>query len=77
MAMALDTLQVWEGRVRRPCCGHGVSRRMARAQVERVDHGVRSLEDASVVARLARQGTPLTVCPLSNLRMQIQAHTHT
>ncbi|EOD37574.1 hypothetical protein EMIHUDRAFT_252057 [Emiliania huxleyi CCMP1516] len=32
--------------------------------------------DASVVARLARQGTPLTVCPLSNLRMQIQAHTH-
>jgi len=42
-------------------------------QVERVDHGVRSLEDASVVARLARQGTPLTVCPLSNLRMQIQA----
>ena len=54
----------------------GVSRRMAREQVERVDHGVRSLEDASVVARLARQGTPLTVCPLSNLRMQIQAHTH-
>jgi adenosine deaminase len=38
-------------------------------EVERVDHGVRCMEDASLVARLVREATPLTVCPLSNLRL--------
>ncbi|MBX3608509.1 MAG: adenosine deaminase [Hydrogenophaga sp.] len=38
-------------------------------QAERIDHGVRSLEDASLVAELARRRTPLTVCPLSNLKL--------
>ena len=37
--------------------------------VERLDHGNRSLEDPVLVARLARQGTTLTVCPLSNLKL--------
>ncbi|MBI3706363.1 MAG: adenosine deaminase, partial [Proteobacteria bacterium] len=35
----------------------------------RIDHGVRCEEDAALVARLAREGVPLTVCPLSNLRL--------
>jgi adenosine deaminase len=39
--------------------------------VERVDHGNRSLEDDSLVRRLARDRTPLTVCPLSNLKLQV------
>lgn len=38
---------------------------------ERVDHGVRCLEDVSLVQRLARQKIPLTVCPLSNVRLQV------
>ena len=38
-------------------------------QAERIDHGVRSLEDAALVAELRRRGTPLTVCPLSNLKL--------
>ena len=38
--------------------------------VARVDHGNRSLEDDALVARLARDRKPLTVCPLSNLRLQ-------
>ena len=38
-------------------------------QVERIDHGVRCLEDAALVARLARERVPLTVCPLSNLKL--------
>ena len=38
-------------------------------EVERIDHGVRSLEDAALVARLARDGIALTVCPLSNLKL--------
>ncbi len=37
--------------------------------VARIDHGVRCVEDPALVQRLARQGTPLTVCPLSNVKL--------
>jgi adenosine deaminase len=37
--------------------------------VARIDHGVRCLEDPALVARLVREQVPLTVCPLSNLRL--------
>jgi adenosine deaminase len=37
--------------------------------VVRIDHGVRCLEDAAVVERLARERVPLTVCPLSNVKL--------
>ncbi len=36
---------------------------------ERIDHGVRCMEDAALVARLAEEKIPLTVCPLSNIRL--------
>ena len=39
--------------------------------VKRIDHGNRSLEDNSLVARLARERMALTVCPLSNLRLRV------
>jgi len=39
--------------------------------VERIDHGNRSLEDAALVSRIARDRTPLTVCPLSNLKLRV------
>ncbi len=39
--------------------------------VDRIDHGNRSLEDAALVQRLARDAVPLTVCPLSNLRLRV------
>ena len=39
--------------------------------VNRVDHGNRSLEDGILVTRLARDRKPLTVCPLSNLRLRV------
>ncbi len=38
-------------------------------KTERIDHGVRSLEDPALVAELARTRMPLTVCPLSNLKL--------
>lgn len=38
-------------------------------KVLRVDHGVRCLEDDALVERLVRQRIPLTVCPLSNLKL--------
>jgi adenosine deaminase len=40
-------------------------------KVARVDHGVRSMEDPALVDRLARERIPLTVCPLSNLRLRV------
>nr|HEX4313110.1 adenosine deaminase [Kofleriaceae bacterium] len=39
--------------------------------VERVDHGVRCDEDDALVDRLAREHVPLTVCPLSNLKLRV------
>jgi adenosine deaminase len=39
--------------------------------VERVDHGNRSLEDEALVERLVRERIPLTVCPLSNVRLRV------
>lgn len=37
----------------------------------RIDHGIRALEDDALVARLARERIPLTVCPLSNVRLRV------
>jgi adenosine deaminase len=37
---------------------------------ERIDHGIRSLDDPALIERLARDRIPLTVCPLSNQRLQ-------
>jgi adenosine deaminase len=38
---------------------------------ERIDHGVRCLEDEAVVARLVRERIPLTVCPFSNVKLRV------
>jgi adenosine deaminase len=40
-------------------------------KAERIDHGVRCLEDPAVVARLAAEQIPLTVCPLSNVKLRV------
>jgi adenosine deaminase len=40
-------------------------------KVERIDHGVRCLEDPALTARLAREQIPLTVCPLSNVKLRV------
>jgi adenosine deaminase len=39
--------------------------------VSRIDHGVRSLEDPLLVARLRDERIPLTVCPLSNVKLRV------
>ncbi|GAA3806487.1 adenosine deaminase [Streptomyces chiangmaiensis] len=38
--------------------------------VERVDHGLRCMEDPALVERLVRERVPLTLCPLSNVRLR-------
>ncbi len=39
--------------------------------VERIDHGVRCLEDADLTRRLAAEKMALTVCPLSNVKLRV------
>jgi len=39
--------------------------------VSRIDHGNRALDDPELVRRLAAEAIPLTVCPLSNLRLGV------
>lgn len=38
-------------------------------KVERIDHGVQSVKDPALMRRLAEERIPLTVCPLSNLKL--------
>ena len=40
-------------------------------KVERIDHGVQAIHDAALMQRLAHDGVPLTVCPLSNLKLRV------
>lgn len=38
-------------------------------KAERIDHGVQAVHDAALMQRLAKDRMPLTVCPLSNLKL--------
>jgi adenosine deaminase len=40
-------------------------------KVERIDHGVRCEEDQTVVDRLVREQVPLTMCPMSNVKLRV------
>ncbi|ART81308.1 adenosine deaminase [Oceanisphaera profunda] len=42
--------------------------------VERIDHGVAAITDPPLMARLAQERIPLTVCPLSNLKLKVINH---
>jgi adenosine deaminase len=44
--------------------------------VERIDHGVRCLEDPALVARLREERIPLTVCPFSNVKLRVIPDLH-
>lgn len=46
-------------------------------KVNRIDHGVRAAEDPKLLDRLADEQIPLTVCPLSNIKLRVfQDMTH-
>ncbi|MCX7108621.1 MAG: adenosine deaminase [Proteobacteria bacterium] len=42
-----------------------------RLEVERIDHGVQSIHDPELMQRLVRERIPLTVCPLSNVKLRV------
>lgn len=42
-------------------------------KVQRIDHGVRCEEDPQLVDRLVRERIPLTMCPLSNIKLKVFA----
>ena len=44
--------------------------------VSRIDHGVRAIEDAALVERLRAERVPLTVCPLSNVKLRVFDSIH-
>ena len=44
---------------------------LERLKVARIDHGIRCLEDESLVEHLAHTQIPLTVCPLSNVKLKV------
>ncbi|WP_018863907.1 adenosine deaminase [Thioalkalivibrio sp. ARh3] len=40
-------------------------------QVDRIDHGVQAEQDPALLQRLAKEQIPLTVCPLSNIKLRV------
>lgn len=50
---------------------HYISTALDELGVERIDHGVRCVESPALMSLLAERGTPLTVCPLSNLYLKV------
>jgi adenosine deaminase len=40
-------------------------------KVERIDHGVQAIHDSALMQRLVKDRVPLTVCPLSNLKLRV------
>ena len=40
-------------------------------KVKRIDHGVQCLKDKRLIEKLRNSQTPLTVCPLSNIKLQV------
>src|SRR5437867_833587 len=50
---------------------HYISEALDLLGVSRIDHGVRSLEDPALVAELVSRRVPLTVCPLSNVKLRV------
>ena len=48
-----------------------VSQALDLMNVDRIDHGNHSLDDAALVQRLTEEGKTLTVCPLSNLKLRV------
>ncbi|WP_369958712.1 adenosine deaminase [Pseudomonas benzenivorans] len=43
-------------------------------KIQRIDHGVRAIEDERLMQRLIDEQIPLTVCPLSNVKLRVFEH---
>jgi adenosine deaminase len=45
-------------------------------QVERIDHGIHCVDDPELLQHIAQRKIPLTVCPLSNVRIKVVKKIH-
>lgn len=45
-------------------------------KVSRIDHGNRCLDDKKLIKELMKKQIPLTVCPLSNSKLQVVKDMH-
>lgn len=43
-------------------------------KVSRIDHGNRSISDPALIDEIVKRGIPLTMCPLSNQKLKVQAN---
>lgn len=50
---------------------HHVTLALDLLKIKRIDHGIRCMDDPLLVQRLAQEQVPLTVCPLSNIRLRV------
>ena len=48
-----------------------VRQALEKLKVSRIDHGVRCVTDTQLVKKLVEEQVPLTVCPLSNVRLRV------
>ena len=48
-----------------------VRQALEKLKVSRIDHGVRCVSDTQLVKKLVEERVPLTVCPLSNVRLRV------
>ena len=48
-----------------------IFRNVERIGVSRIDHGVQCVRDSALKAQLAESRVPLTMCPLSNLKLRV------
>lgn len=55
-------------------CSAYIEQALDLLHAQRIDHGVRCTDDPELVRRLVRLGTPLTVCPLSNVKLRVFDH---
>lgn len=53
-----------------------ITRALNVLHVERIDHGIKCLEDPELIKRLAREQIPLTTCPLSNVKLNVLSSIH-
>jgi len=52
-------------------CASNITDALNLLEITRIDHGVRCIDDPALVKKLATEQVPLTICPLSNIKLKV------